>query len=279
MILHYHDMFRSSSVFEWVLFSRLWTKNLLILQGNSVEKVLLHQFLLPPTLWGWSSSLMPQIMPLVLISPTKLVNQTTFLVKPFFFYHTLPRPFVKVETHRNWLRGREPPPKSPLAPRWRGAQACETPGTALLWCCYCTPKWVERAQWVLENQCTNLFLLAGSAWRFRSCIIRGRQEEKQRGPPLLGWCHCLHVFPCVSESGCSSLTVLFEEGLIQTLHYPEDYNDMANCNWVFQAPKHYLIKVLILAPLPLLWYLHRIANRSTTGQLFIWSIHCYNPSP
>ncbi|XP_045433852.1 ovochymase-2 [Pipistrellus kuhlii] len=44
------------------------------------------------------------------------------------------------------------------------------------------------------------------------------------------------------ESGCSSLTVLFEEGLIQSLHYPEDYNDMANCNWVFQAPKHYLIK-------------------------------------
>ncbi|ELK24762.1 Ovochymase-2 [Myotis davidii] len=46
------------------------------------------------------------------------------------------------------------------------------------------------------------------------------------------------------DSGCSSLAVLFEEGLIQSLHYPEDYNDMANCNWVFQAPKHYLIKNL-----------------------------------
>ncbi|XP_045698464.1 ovochymase-2 [Phyllostomus hastatus] len=45
------------------------------------------------------------------------------------------------------------------------------------------------------------------------------------------------------DSGCSSLTVLFEEGLIQSLHYPENYNDMANCNWVFQAPKHYLIKL------------------------------------
>ncbi|KAM8812679.1 ovochymase-2 [Rhynchonycteris naso] len=45
------------------------------------------------------------------------------------------------------------------------------------------------------------------------------------------------------DSGCSSLTVLFEEGLIQSLHYPEDYSDMANCNWVFQAPKHYLIKL------------------------------------
>uniref|UniRef100_A0A452UEH3 Ovochymase 2 n=1 Tax=Ursus maritimus TaxID=29073 RepID=A0A452UEH3_URSMA len=45
------------------------------------------------------------------------------------------------------------------------------------------------------------------------------------------------------DSGCGSFTVLFEEGLIQSLHYPEDYSDMANCNWVFQAPKHYLIKL------------------------------------
>ncbi|XP_032282720.1 ovochymase-2 [Phoca vitulina] len=45
------------------------------------------------------------------------------------------------------------------------------------------------------------------------------------------------------DSGCSSFTVLFKEGLIQSLHYPEDYSDLANCNWVFQAPKHYLIKL------------------------------------
>ncbi|XP_014640624.1 PREDICTED: ovochymase-2 [Ceratotherium simum simum] len=45
------------------------------------------------------------------------------------------------------------------------------------------------------------------------------------------------------DSGCSSLTVLFEEGLIQSLRYPEDYSDMADCNWVFHAPKHYLIKL------------------------------------
>ncbi|KAF4009073.1 hypothetical protein G4228_000032 [Cervus hanglu yarkandensis] len=44
------------------------------------------------------------------------------------------------------------------------------------------------------------------------------------------------------DSGCDSLTILFEEGLIQSLHYPEDYSDMASCNWVFQAPKHYLVK-------------------------------------
>ncbi|KAM9768904.1 ovochymase-2 [Dama dama] len=45
------------------------------------------------------------------------------------------------------------------------------------------------------------------------------------------------------DSGCDSLTILFEEGLIQSLHYPEDYGDMASCNWVFQAPKHYLVKL------------------------------------
>ncbi|XP_007527854.2 ovochymase-2 [Erinaceus europaeus] len=45
------------------------------------------------------------------------------------------------------------------------------------------------------------------------------------------------------DSGCGSLTVLFEEGSIQSLHYPEEYSDMANCNWVFQAPKHYIIKL------------------------------------
>ncbi|XP_062951927.1 ovochymase-2 [Cynocephalus volans] len=45
------------------------------------------------------------------------------------------------------------------------------------------------------------------------------------------------------DSGCSSLTILFEEGLIKSRHYPEDYSDMANCNWIFQAPKHYLIKL------------------------------------
>lgn len=85
--------------------------------------------------------------------------------------------------------------------------------------------------------------------------------------------------PCVSDSGCSSLTVLFEEGLIQSLHYPEDYSDMANCNWVFQAPKHCVIKVLTLVPLTLLLYLHRIANISTIrAEVFISSVHCCIPS-
>ncbi|KAG8507229.1 Ovochymase-2, partial [Galemys pyrenaicus] len=46
------------------------------------------------------------------------------------------------------------------------------------------------------------------------------------------------------DSGCSSLAIRFEEGFIQSPHYPQNYSDMANCNWVFQAPKYYLIKNL-----------------------------------
>ncbi|XP_021098919.1 ovochymase-2 [Heterocephalus glaber] len=45
------------------------------------------------------------------------------------------------------------------------------------------------------------------------------------------------------DSGCSSLTVLFEEPIIQSLHYPEHYSDMINCNWIFQAPTHHIIKL------------------------------------
>lgn len=119
--------------------------------------------------------------------------------------------------------------------------------------------------WKISAQ-TSSFLLAQPADSGHSSFVRDKRKNK--GVPLCLADASLHVFPCVSDSGCRSLAVLFEEGLIQSLHYPEDYNDMANCNWVFQAPKHYLIKVLTLAPLPLPWYLHRIANRSTTGQLF-----------
>nr|XP_048282534.1 ovochymase-2 [Myodes glareolus] len=45
------------------------------------------------------------------------------------------------------------------------------------------------------------------------------------------------------DSGCTSLTILLEEGTIHSLHYPEDYSDMASCTWIFQAPNHYLIKL------------------------------------
>ncbi|CAH6792909.1 Ovch2 [Phodopus roborovskii] len=47
----------------------------------------------------------------------------------------------------------------------------------------------------------------------------------------------------IPDSGCKSLTILFEEGTIHSLHYPEDYSDMASCTWIFQAPNHCLIKL------------------------------------
>lgn len=104
----------------------------------------------------------------------------------------------------------------------------------------------------------------------------GDRRENKEDSSLLGWCHCLNVLPCISDSGCSSLTVLFEEGLIQSLHYPEDYTNMADCNWIFQAPKHYLIKVLTLVTFTLLWYLHRTSNISTMrAEIFTWLIHSW----
>ncbi|XP_045413396.1 ovochymase-2 isoform X8 [Lemur catta] len=45
------------------------------------------------------------------------------------------------------------------------------------------------------------------------------------------------------DSGCSVITVLFEEGFIQSPNYPGNYSDMASCNWIFQAPKHHLIEL------------------------------------
>uniref|UniRef100_A0A8C3VUL4 Ovochymase 2 n=1 Tax=Catagonus wagneri TaxID=51154 RepID=A0A8C3VUL4_9CETA len=45
------------------------------------------------------------------------------------------------------------------------------------------------------------------------------------------------------DSGCSSLTILFEEGLIQSPHYPGDYSNKASCHWAFHAPRHYLVKL------------------------------------
>ena len=74
----------------------------------------------------------------------------------------------------------------------------------------------------------------------------GTQGWEQRGPLCPRWCHCLDLLLCIADSGCDSLTILFEEGLIQSPHYPEDYSNMASCNWVFQAPKHYLVKVPLL---------------------------------
>ncbi|XP_069713627.1 ovochymase-2 isoform X2 [Phaenicophaeus curvirostris] len=47
----------------------------------------------------------------------------------------------------------------------------------------------------------------------------------------------------VPNSGCESLAVLFEEGVLQSMHYPEPYSNMADCQWVFFAPENHVIKL------------------------------------
>ncbi|NXN68752.1 OVCH2 protein, partial [Himantopus himantopus] len=46
-----------------------------------------------------------------------------------------------------------------------------------------------------------------------------------------------------SNSGCESLAVLFEEGVLQSMHYPELYSNMADCQWIICAPKDHVIKL------------------------------------
>ncbi|KAJ1177527.1 hypothetical protein NDU88_002782, partial [Pleurodeles waltl] len=47
----------------------------------------------------------------------------------------------------------------------------------------------------------------------------------------------------VPDSGCGSTSVLFEEGEIQSMNYPNAYNNLASCHWVIYAPKHYIVKL------------------------------------
>ncbi|NWS55688.1 OVCH2 protein, partial [Chunga burmeisteri] len=44
-------------------------------------------------------------------------------------------------------------------------------------------------------------------------------------------------------SGCESLAVLFEEGILQSMNYPEHYSNMASCQWIICAPEDHLIKL------------------------------------
>ncbi|NXK99513.1 OVCH2 protein, partial [Mesembrinibis cayennensis] len=46
-----------------------------------------------------------------------------------------------------------------------------------------------------------------------------------------------------SNSGCESLAVLFEEGVLQSMHYPERYSNMADCQWMICAPEDHVIKL------------------------------------
>uniref|UniRef100_A0A8C4JPN8 Ovochymase 2 (gene/pseudogene) n=1 Tax=Dromaius novaehollandiae TaxID=8790 RepID=A0A8C4JPN8_DRONO len=45
------------------------------------------------------------------------------------------------------------------------------------------------------------------------------------------------------DSGCESLAVLFEEGVLQSMHYPEHYSNLADCQWVVCAPDNHVIKL------------------------------------
>ncbi|NWX42759.1 OVCH2 protein, partial [Steatornis caripensis] len=46
-----------------------------------------------------------------------------------------------------------------------------------------------------------------------------------------------------SNSGCESLAVLFEEGVLQSMHYPEHYSNVADCQWIICAPDDHIIKL------------------------------------
>ncbi|POI35152.1 hypothetical protein CIB84_001097 [Bambusicola thoracicus] len=45
------------------------------------------------------------------------------------------------------------------------------------------------------------------------------------------------------DSGCESLAVLFEEGVLQSMHYPEHYSNLAVCQWIICAPEDHVIKL------------------------------------
>ncbi|XP_068004028.1 ovochymase-2 isoform X2 [Melanerpes formicivorus] len=45
------------------------------------------------------------------------------------------------------------------------------------------------------------------------------------------------------DSGCASLAVIFEEGVLQSMHYPEHYSNMANCQWIIYAREDHVIKL------------------------------------
>ncbi|XP_077177997.1 ovochymase-2 isoform X2 [Paroedura picta] len=45
------------------------------------------------------------------------------------------------------------------------------------------------------------------------------------------------------NSGCGSLAILFEEGIIQSMHYPEAYSNLADCQWIIHAPENYVVKL------------------------------------
>nr|XP_027323619.1 ovochymase-2 isoform X1 [Anas platyrhynchos] len=45
------------------------------------------------------------------------------------------------------------------------------------------------------------------------------------------------------NSDCESIAVLFEEGVLQSMHYPEQYSNLADCQWIIYAPEDHVIKL------------------------------------
>ncbi|XP_062974843.1 ovochymase-2 [Elgaria multicarinata webbii] len=46
------------------------------------------------------------------------------------------------------------------------------------------------------------------------------------------------------DSGCGSLAILFEEGSVQSMNYPEAYSNLADCQWIIHAPENYVVKLI-----------------------------------
>ncbi|KAJ6665110.1 hypothetical protein lerEdw1_005341 [Lerista edwardsae] len=45
------------------------------------------------------------------------------------------------------------------------------------------------------------------------------------------------------DSGCGSLAIFFEEGTVQSMHYPEPYSNLADCQWIVHAPEDHVVKL------------------------------------
>ncbi|XP_032049969.1 ovochymase-2 isoform X4 [Aythya fuligula] len=52
-----------------------------------------------------------------------------------------------------------------------------------------------------------------------------------------------HILP---NSGCESIAILFEEGVLQSMHYPEQYSNLADCQWIICAPEDHVIKLSLV---------------------------------
>lgn len=111
--------------------------------------------------------------------------------KTICLYHVQPRPFREVEAPQGWSEGQGAPPQGLFGSITEGATRQVrghegAPSPVLLTRADHVPKWAERVERVLENQCTDVFLLISSAWGVSWWAICGRQVEAHRGLIPLG---------------------------------------------------------------------------------------------